>query len=133
MSTAHDPAVSARHLEGVDLNREAFRYYRRLARVERFVCRNHAAKITLADVARVAGMQRSSFSDFFHRKTGVCFSEWLAAIRVNRAKVLMASGNVTIRAAGSAVGLRNVRTFERTFRRVAGQTPIEFKKSVRPS
>lgn len=133
MRTVHGPAAGARHLEVVGLNRKAFRYYRRLARVERFVCRNYAAEITLADVARVASMQRSSFSDFFHRKTGVCFSKWLAAIRVDQAKALMASGNVTIKEAGSAVGLRNVRTFERTFRRVAGQTPIEFKKSARPS
>jgi len=115
------------------VNQEAFVYYERLGRVRRYTLNHYTEPITLGDAARVAAMERTSFSTFFHSKTGVCFHHWLAAVRVANAMSLMASGNLTVREVGRAVGLENVRTFERTFLRMAGHPPIEYKKSVRPS
>lgn len=115
-----------------DVSREAFLYYRRLGRVRRFVLDHYDEPISLEDAANVAAMERTSFSDFFHRTTGSCFRDWLAAVRVTEAMKLMASTNLPIRKVAAKVGFNNVRTFERVFLRVAGRPPIEFKKRVRP-
>jgi len=114
------------------VSQEAFSYYRRLGGVQRFVLDHYAEPIGLQDVARVAAMERTSFSAFFHRTTGICFRDWLAAIRVAKAMALMAERNLSVRDVGALVGYQNVRTFERVFLRVTGWSPIEFKNSVRP-
>ena len=113
-------------------SQEAFSYYRRLRIVRQFVLDHYSESISLEDAARVAAMERTSFSTFFHRTSGVCFRDWLAAIRVGKAMELMAGSNIPVREAGRKVGYPNVRTFERIFLRVTGSTPIQFKNSVRP-
>lgn len=116
-----------------NLDLPAFSYYRRLSRVRRFVLQCYSDHITLADAARVAGMERSAFSSFFHRSTGVCYHDWVATIRVAKAMELMARSNVSVREVGSKVGYPKVRSFERVFLRMTGSTPIQFKTSVRPT
>ena len=119
--------------ERLRINETSFNYYRRLERVSRFVEENYSERIILQDVARVAGMERSAFSTFFHCKTGICFRDWLAAFRVAKAMDLLAENNHSIRETASLVGYRNLRSFQRVFLRFAGCSPIEFKHSVRPS
>lgn len=120
-------------LAGAGPRAAAFSYYRRLARVQELVDARYATGVTLAEAADVAGMEPSSFSRFFHRATGVCFRDWLTAVRVNRAMEIMAAKNLPVREVGRAVGFRTVRTFERNFLKVAGRTPIAYKLSVRPA
>ena len=115
------------------IGREAFSYYRRLKGVRRFVLEHYDEPIALEDAARVAAMERTSFSAFFHRATGLCFRDWLAAIRVIKAMELMAASNLPVHDVGHLVGYPNVRTFERVFLRVTGRSPVEFKNSVRPT
>ncbi len=78
------------------INRSAFRYYRRLRRVESYVEQNYSHPITLGDAARVACLERKYFSAFFRDKTGICFRDWLACLRVIRAAELMRQINHTI-------------------------------------
>lgn len=118
--------------EPSEVQREAFAYYRRLARVQHFVVDHYAGPIALADVAAVARMEKTAFSDFFHRKTGVCFRDWLAAYRVGKAMELMIDSNLPVRKVASECGFGTVRTLERIFLRVTGQTAADYKRSVRP-
>jgi len=114
-------------------NEAAFTYYQRLDRVRRFVGEHYPERITLAEVAEVAGMEPTAFSDFFRRKTGLCFRDWLAAVRVKKAKELMSENNLPMKEIALQVGYCNLRSFQRVFLRFAGQSPIEYKHSVRPS
>lgn len=116
-----------------DLDLPAFSYYRRLDRFRRFVFDHYSEPITLADCARVAGMERTAFSSFFHRTTGVCYRDYLAAVRVAKAMELMTGSNLPVYEVGNRVGYRSVRTFERVFLRTTGYSPIQFKTSARPS
>ena len=77
-------------------------------------------------------MEPRYFSKFFHDKAGICFKDWLASVRVARAKEMMAASNVTIAQTARSVGFGDLRTFERNFKKHAGMTPREFKETVRP-
>ena len=120
-------------IEGTRGCHPAFSYYRRLDRVRESVLDDLSKPWRLSDAARVAHMERTAFSAFFHRKTDQRFRDWLAAERVARAKRLMSEHNLSVRDVSTQVGCANVRTFERMFRRVTGQCPIDYKTSVRPS
>jgi AraC-like DNA-binding protein len=110
----------------------AFSYYARLERLERFVSENFREHISAPQAARIAGLGEKYFSTFFREKTGVCFRDWLASIRIAEAKRLLETRNHSITRVGLEVGFQDPRTFERAFKKLTGMTPSEFKKLVRP-
>ena len=96
---------------------EAFSYYDRLSPVLRFVTANVATPISLDGAAKVAGLERKYFSAFFHSKVGATFTEWIRVLRVCRAMELMRAHDDSIIRTAFAAGFRDVRTFERAFKR----------------
>lgn len=119
-------------LDRDDFETRIFSYYLPLQRVREFVDRNLSEPIPLRTAARAAGLEEKYFSAFFHRKTGVCFRDWLAARRVERAIEILKQRDDTITSVAASVGFQDLRTFERAFKRLTGLTPREFKRSVAP-
>lgn len=111
----------------------AFHYYHRLRRVKEHVERALADDISLKSAARVAGLETKYFSSYFRQKTGRCFKHWLAEMRIEKAMHMMKSGDYTISEVAFAVGFRDLRTFERTFKKCIGTTPRAYRNSVRPT
>ena len=111
----------------------AFVYYDRLRRVKDFVEHNYSDDVDLRRAAQVAGLEMKYFSTFFHRRTGMCFRDWLAGLRVARAKKMIEVRDFSITEIAHSVGFQDLRTFERAFKRRVGMTPRAFKNRVRPS
>lgn len=122
----HRPDPDAR------LNESVFAFYPRLGAVANYVSLHVTDRLTLTDVSQVAGLERKYFSSYFRLKVGVSFSEWLRQLRVSRAKELMAVRDASIPCLAFASGFRDVRTFERAFKRVVGVPPMIYRASVRP-
>ena len=114
------------------INRAAFDYYPQLRRVKRFVDENYSENLSLSRVARVAGLERSYFSTFFHSKTGVCYRDWLSHKRVMLAARRLAESDHSITSTAYSVGFNDLRTFERAFKKWFGQTPSAYKAQARP-
>ncbi|MEO0972196.1 MAG: helix-turn-helix transcriptional regulator [Pseudomonadota bacterium] len=79
----------------------------------------------------MANLEASYFSSFFHDKTGVCFHSWLNYTRVLRAMHLLADTDLSITNVSRKVGFRDLRTFQRAFKRFASVTPTEYRKQAR--
>ena len=110
----------------------AFAYYARLKKVERYLEQNLSAIMSLETAAEIAGLEEKYFSTFFHNKTGVCFKDWVAQVRVTRAKEVLKDHNESITNVAYAVGFRDLRTFERAFKKWTGMTARAYKRSVAP-
>jgi AraC-like DNA-binding protein len=110
----------------------SFAYYRRLKRLRQYVLDHLEEPIDLADAARVVSLERTYFCRFFRRMVGVGFRQWLSEIRIQRAEEMLSEHNLAITEVALAVGFRDLRTFERAFKRVAGVTPHAYKLGVRP-
>lgn len=108
----------------------AFTYYRRLARVHRFIERNYAEPLTLEDAASVAGLEPKYFSAYFRKKTGTCFSHWLSGYRVTQALKQMHAQDCTITEVALDSGFQDLRTFERAFKNKCGTTPKQYKSKI---
>jgi AraC-like DNA-binding protein len=115
------------------INDRAFSYYARLRRVREYVHRHLSEALPLGAAARIAAMNEKYFSTFFHAKTGLRYTEWLNSVRINRAVELMTERNYSISAVAAAVGYRDLRTFERAFKKRTAMTPRAYKRSIRPS
>ena len=61
----------------------------RLRQVETYTSCNYARTITLADIARHVGMNRSSFCTFFRRETGESYMTYLNRYRLKVARQLL--------------------------------------------
>jgi len=113
-------------------HQDAFSYYDRLTPVHQFVTTHVSKPISMADAAKVAGLERKYFSAFFHSKVGITFTEWIRLLRVRRSMELMRAHDDSIPRIAFAAGFRDVRTFERAFKRYVGVSPTAYRSSVRP-
>ncbi len=113
-------------------NGKAFDYYPRLKRLRQYVEQSYSEPISLKKAASVAALESSYFSSYFRAKVGINFTDWLRQVRIRKAMELMKSRDFAITEVAEEVGFRDLRTFERAFKKYTLTTPREFKKSVVP-
>ncbi len=113
-------------------NGEVFDYYPRLNRLRQYVEQSYSEPISLGKAASIAALESSYFSSYFHAKVGITFTDWLRHVRVEKAMELMKAKDFSISEVAYEVGFRDLRTFERAFKKYELKTPREFKKSVLP-
>ena len=114
-------------------NTSPFVYYPRLKKLKNYVDKHYAEDIPLNKAAQVAHLDAKYFSTYFRQKTGIRFKDWLAQERVGRAKAMMERRDHSVTEIAFAVGFRDLRTFQRSFKRHTGLTPTAYRSSVRPS
>ena len=117
--------------DDAQINWDAFERHTALNRILSHWLGNHTA-ISVTEAASIAAMQPAYFSRFFHRKVGVTFKYWIDFMRVHYAASLLHSANRTVVELVDECGFRDPTTFTRTFRRILGLTPLEFKRRRQP-
>ena len=103
---------------------------RRVARVLRHIAADLTKRATCASAARIAGLERAYFSKRFRSVMRVSFTEWNARVRVDEAKRLLLTIDLSITAVGASVGYDDMTTFERVFKRLEGVCPREHRRRV---
>jgi len=107
-------------------------YYPRLKRLREYVEQSYSEPISLKKAAGIAALESSYFSSYFRAKVGITFTEWLRQVRVEKAMELMKAGDFSITHIAYEVGFKDLRTFERAFKKHTLRTPREFRTSVAP-
>ena len=110
----------------------AFAYYPRLQRVKQYLEASPGEPISLDTAARVACLERKYFSAFFRARVGIGFAQWQRTMRIEQAADILRSRDESVAWVAFSTGFHSLRTFERTFKRVVGLTPIAYKLSARP-
>ena len=99
----------------------------RLRQVTAFVAENYSNDIRLSQLAQVAGMSNFHFAREFKRTTGTTPHQYLIKIRVERAKALLAKGEMPLIEVGLQSGFSHQSHFTRLFRRLTGTTPMSYR------
>lgn len=97
-----------------------------VARVVAWLRANYAAAISLEMAADLAGLSISRMSKQFIAETGMGFSEFLIAWRIERAKELLVQPGASIKQVSIAVGYADPNYFARLFKKETGRTPSAF-------
>ncbi|HEY0478381.1 MAG TPA: response regulator [Kofleriaceae bacterium] len=79
-----------------------------------------------------AGVSKNHLSFEFSRETGETFTEYVARVRVDEAKRLLATTSLLVYEVGVRVGYPSVEHFSRVFKKVAGVSPVKFRAGYRP-
>ena len=85
---------------------------------------------TLDDVARQAGMNRFVLLRWFRRAFGTTPHAYLTAVRIDRARALLAAGMRCVEA-GAVTGFADQPHFTRQFKRLTGVTPAVYAANPR--
>ncbi len=79
--------------------------------------------LSLAVVARVVNVSASYFSQKFKQSTGMNFVEYVSRTRVEKARNLLQNPHLRISEIAFAVGFQSLSQFNRTFKKLTGQSP----------
>ncbi|MEK9505250.1 AraC family transcriptional regulator [Gaopeijia maritima] len=99
-----------------------------IGRIVRHVRDHLAEPMAVDDLARQAGMSRAVFHRRFKEATAQSPLQFIKALRLNGAAMLITQG-LSVGAAATRVGYANASQFSREFRRAFGRAPSEWRAS----
>jgi AraC-like DNA-binding protein/ligand-binding sensor protein len=86
--------------------------------------------LTLTDIARSVHASTFHFCKIFKRATGMTFTQYLSMVRIAKAKKLLANPQARISEVAYEAGFASLTHFNRMFRRIAGQSPTDFRQQL---
>ncbi len=103
----------------------------RLKRVFEYVDNHLSGKITLVELAAVAGLSRMHFASQFRAATGLRPHEYLLRQRIRRAEELLLGSAMPIVEIALTVGFQTQAHFTTVFKRFVGYTPYQWRNAGR--
>lgn len=98
--------------------------------IEAYMQQNYRQDISMQDAARAMNYSEAYFCKLFKQCFGKNFTARLSEYRVEAAKELLAGPMVNIREIGRSVGYEDSNYFAKVFKRITGQSPTEYRRSV---
>ena len=92
-----------------------------------YIDKHKMEPLSLADVAKTAGASVFHFCKVFHKSTGLKFTDYVARVRLEDARTQLLNPNRRISEVAYDVGFQSLTQFNRTFKRVFGQSPSDFR------
>lgn len=96
-----------------------------------YIDANFHKDISLDDISRQMNLSSYYFSKLFKEETGENFVEFLTKVRIDRARELLKTPDLSMKEICSEVGYSDPNYFSRIFKKVVGQTPTEYRESNR--
>lgn len=101
-----------------------------ITRAKKFIEEHQAEEISLGDVAKAVNTSTFYFCKMFKKATGLNFTDYLSRVRVEKAKNLLLNPNMRISEVAFAAGFQSLSHFNRVFRRIAGESPTNFRDKL---
>jgi AraC-like DNA-binding protein len=118
--------VEALHAKPVESSQK-LKEQQRLKRVQQFVAENYHRPVDMQEVVALCNLTHAAFCRYFRKMTQTTFTEFLNQYRINQAKHLLLQ-DLTVTEACYASGFENLSYFNKTFKKLAGENPMQFKK-----
>jgi len=106
---------------------------RHLLRARDLADARYAEPLTVADLARAAGLSPAHFSREFRRTFGEPPHVYLLTRRLERAAALLRTTDMSVADICMAVGLTSVGSFTTSFNRVYGRSPTAYRRAFPPA
>lgn len=106
------------------------KYNEMIRRACDYIENNYNRGISLDDVSAYTGISSSYLSRMFKDQMKMNFVEYLAKVRINKAKKFLEQPHVKAREVGEWVGIYNPAYFGSLFKKYTGKTPTEYREFV---
>lgn len=102
-----------------------------IAKVQDWLEEHHQEALSLEAVAEQFGLSDSGLKRRLKKATGLSFTQYLQAVRVEKAKKLLLSTTMSVRDIAYGVGYENQSFFIRIFKKITDTTPSRYRNEVR--
>lgn len=115
----------------IDRPDELARYTRELLPVVRHIGDHYSEQVSMAEMARLAGLSSTHFNRRFRQLLRMAPVEYLRTVRVQAARRLLAGSTATLAQIAAETGFTDQSHFTRRFRQATGMTPLAYRRRFR--
>lgn len=101
-----------------------------ISKAKQYIQSHQSEDISLVDVARAVNTSSFYFCKMFRKITGINFTDYLARLRIERAKNLLLNPNLRISEIAYEVGFQSLTHFNRVFKKIAGHSPTDYREQL---
>ncbi len=96
-------------------------------KARKFIREHSDEELSLTRVAKTVNMSANHLSEKFKEVTGVNFVDYVARIRLGKARDLLQDRQLRISEIAFAVGFQSLSQFNRVFKKKFGKSPTEYR------
>jgi AraC-like DNA-binding protein len=100
-------------------------------RARQFIEQYCGEEISLTKLAKAVNISPTHLSEKFKQVTGVNFVDYVARTRFDKARKLLADGDIRISEIAFEVGFQSLSQFNRVFKRLCGKSPTAYRTAQR--
>ena len=100
-----------------------------LMKVLNYCVENYTEKISLESISQALFLTPSKISRLVNDQMGFGLPKYIANLRISDACIQLRNSGASIAEISNSVGIDNIRTFNRLFRELIGQSPTEYRNS----
>lgn len=86
--------------------------------------------ITISDIAQACSCSESTVSHLFKQYNGLSVKKYIAQLRINQAKKLLATSDLPVSGIAQLCGFSNINHFPTAFKKAAGMSPTEYRAQM---
>jgi AraC-like DNA-binding protein len=99
-------------------------------RARQFISQHKLEVLSLSSVAHASGASLFHFCKVFKKSTGLRFTDYVARVRLEDARIELLNPNRRISEVAYDVGFQSLTQFNRIFKRVVGRCPTQFREAL---
>ena len=96
-------------------------------KARKFIHEHSDEELSLTKVAKFSNISGNHLSEKFKAVTGINFVDYVARIRVGKARDLLGNSNLRISEIAFAVGFQSLSQFNRVFKKLTRKSPTQFR------
>ena len=101
-----------------------------ITKAKQYIQSHQTEDISLLDVAKAVNTSSFYFCKMFRKVTGINFTDYLARLRIERAKNLLLNPNLRISEIAYEVGFQSLTHFNRVFKKIVGHSPTDYREQL---
>lgn len=94
-----------------------------------YIIANLQNELSVLSISKATGVSKTALYKKFHHALGCTVSEYINRKRIERAAALIKSTDLSMEEVSQKVGFTSASYFSRTFKKLKGVSPIQFKKT----
>lgn len=109
-------------------NKNYLQHKEAIDNVMQYIADNYMNEIRVDDFADIVHLSKYHFLKIFKQYVGTSPYEYLINYRINEAKILLKTTNLSVSSIASSVGFLNESNFIKQFKRITHLTPLNYRK-----
>jgi len=101
-----------------------------IPRVVSWINQHYREKLTVSQLAKIAGVSKNYLGECFNRTTGVSPFDYICRLRIEKARQLLENSNRTLTEIAAETGFCDTSYFSRSFRRFTGMSPRDYRTMI---